>query len=114
MTEKNTFPERVYYVESAEDPTVLLALDIVLSAGQIRWFDTIKERRMKLRRVLNDDPLHFAFEREDGETGRVYRFVPLTLEIYRERVRSHLLDGRDFETSKEMKDAFELTKEGSW
>jgi hypothetical protein len=114
MAEKNTFPEGIYYVESSEDPTVLLAMDIVLGGDLIRWFDTIKERRMEVRRVLNDDPLHFAFEREDGERGRVYRFVPLTLEIYRERVRSRLLDGKDFETSKEMKDAFELTKESGW
>ena len=112
MSQKNNyqFSQPVYFIESPQDQTVLLALDITIKDGYIYWFDTIKERIMEIDNVIETSPNKFVFQRAGEEGGGVYTFSPLTLEIYNNRVKRFLLIPRDFTTSEEMLKAFSEKK----
>lgn len=100
---------KIYYVESANDPSVLLALDARLgNDGTLWWFDTRKERIMKIGRITEDTAEKFAFEREGGGE---YVFVPLTLKRYEESVRSRLVKPRSFEREEDLFVALKTTRE---
>ncbi|MBI3442438.1 MAG: hypothetical protein HY007_01595 [Candidatus Sungbacteria bacterium] len=101
--------DKIYYVESAKDPTVLLALDARLGDDKnLRWFDTRKERIMKVNRVAEDTAERFAFEREGGGT---YVFTPLTLKRYEESVKSRLVQPESFEREEDLFTALKKTRE---
>lgn len=106
----------VYYVFCPDDQTVLLARDIVVSPERktITWFDTIKDRVMHYREISDSDPNHFVFEREQRTGRAVYTFVPLTLDIYNEIVKYHIIVPRTFSSAEEMIEAFEETKKNAW
>ena len=101
--------DKIYYVESASDPTVLLALDAHFGDdGYIRWFDTRKERIMRVGRIAENTAEKFAFEREDGST---YIFTPLTLERYEESVRNRLIKPESFQDEDNLFTAIRKTRE---
>ena len=106
-------PARVYFVSSPEDGTVLVAMDILIQNNRITWFDTIKERTMEISKIEDGNPEHFVFERA-GEPLRTYTFVPMSLDIYRSKVKSGLVQGKDFATEEELFLAFEETKKDVW
>ena len=106
-------PARVHHVFSLEDDTVLVALDVKLRDNEIEWFDTTKERRMAVKKIIEDSPDRFAFERADGKGG-AYLFRPLTLDLYRKHVQKSLLAQKDFATEEEMLAALEQTKKTAW
>ena len=114
MTPPSPFLARVYYVTSPNDDTVRLAMDIGIKDGMLCWFDTVKERRMKIGKIVEHTLTRFVFARADGEPGREYTFVPLTLEIFRAHVKDHILIPRDFESEEEMLQAFEQTRKDAW
>ena len=92
--------QQTYLVESDSDGTVLLALWPKLEADRVEWFDTVRDRGFRVR----------AAHEEDGavvvETERHrYRFRPLDLTLYRERVQ-HRVDGRPEFASTEAVQAF--------
>lgn len=109
MTRKK-LPARVYAVAS-EDPSVLVAMDVSIDDQTIRWFDSVKGRVMKIRSIIDDNPEHFIFEREGGVR---YLFEPLTIEIYRAKVKNGVLVPRDFDNQEDMLRAFEETREQQW
>ena len=106
-------PAPVYYVESPDDRTVLVGMDVRIrcTGGEwmISWFDTTKERMMGMQKYKWDGRC-FTFMRREQEGGRLYRFVPMTLEIYGEKVKSRLIAGRDFTDEAAMIAAFLETK----
>lgn len=104
-------PGRVYYVESADDSAVLVAMQVTLmSRGDgtytISWLDTIKDRGMRASSIWREGE-SFAFRRVDSEGGQTYRFTPMTLEIYEEKVRENLIAGQHFDDLESLYQTFE-------
>lgn len=114
MDSSKTIHGRVFFVSSANDPTVLLALNLEVRGAYVRWFDTVKERMMRVKRILDEDPSHFVFERDEQEGNGVYTFIPMTLEIYNEKVKHQLLASQDFTDEEAMLQAFEETRKNAW
>ena len=107
-------PNRAYYVFSDQDDTVLVALDVKFDNKRTGWFDTIKERIMTIEKIIDSDPQRFIFKRAPTEGGGIYTFVPMTLEIYKEKVKKHMIIPREFNDSEEMFSAFEETRKNAW
>jgi len=112
MTQK--FSARVYYVFSKDDDTVLIALDVSVDDKWVRWFDTIKERMMGIGKIIDPNPRNFVFERALSEGGKTYTFIPMTLAIYNEKVKGHILVPQDFTDEESLFKAFEETKNNAW
>lgn len=106
-------PKPVYYVESPNDDTVLLGLNVTVehikvkdnSVDIVHWHDTSHERYMEAAEIRRKDD-YFAFKRSEEEGGGYYYFTPMSLDIYKEKVKDQLIAGRDFETEEDMFDAF--------
>jgi hypothetical protein len=114
-SERQKLPGRVYYVSCPEDNTVEVAMDVRIAGDTVSWFDTIKERLMKIERIINDShPDYFIFKRNVEEGGGVYTFVPMTLQLYNERVKRHLLAPKDFTDIEQLLKEFEDTKNYAW
>jgi hypothetical protein len=114
-TSKQIFEHCVCYVASPEDTTVLIAFDIRMEGDNfISWFDTVKERRMRVGEIIEDTPECFVFRRNDGQQKSTYTFMPMTLDIYNEKVKHKILIPKAFADEKEMQRAFEKTKENAW
>jgi hypothetical protein len=84
-------PNEVYFVESAEDPSALLALDAKIDGPYVAWFDTSRDRGQRITAQRLDGSA-LVFETERG----TYRFEPLTLERYRTDVRPKVELSPDF------------------
>jgi len=105
---------RVYYVFSEKDSTVLIALDIYFNERNVRWFDTIKERIMTIEKVIDPSHEHFAFKRVSAEGGAVYTFVPMTLEIYNNKIKHRILSPQELTDQEKLLLAFEETRKNAW
>lgn len=107
--------KELYFVTSDKDDTVLLAMDIKINEkdNSVVWFDSVKDRVMTIKNIMDYDPLHFVFER-DGDMGGTYTFIPLTLDIYNENVKNKILSRKEFESEQEMTRAFLKTINNSW
>lgn len=105
---------RVYYVISPMDDTVLIALDVGFDEHYVRWFDTIKERMMTYERIVDTDSAHFSFERAGDESRGIYTFVPMTLALYNEHVKRHVLVSKEFTDEETLLREFEKTRENAW
>ncbi len=101
-------PGRVYLVQHPTDISVLIAVDVKYSADWVGWFDTVRERVMRLRLPMTVTEERISFERLDG-AGGVYTLVPLTLGLYQSHVRHRLAGGKDFATEEDLLAAFEQT-----
>ena len=87
-------PQTTYLVECKSDSTVLLALQARVHLGRVEWFDTVRDRSIHFDEIGADGGTAVVQTKEG-----VYRFTPLTLELYRDRVRERV-DGRpDFEST---------------
>ena len=70
---------------------------------------------MRASRIRTDDTDdYFTFERDRNEGGGTYTFVPMTLKIYNEKVKSRLFAKKDFINEEEMLKAFEETIKDAW
>jgi hypothetical protein len=99
---ENFFPQKnLYFVESPEDQTVLVAIDAfyVPRSQTIHWFDTVKERIKKVNEIIEIGPEKLVFR---DETGTTYAFQKLTLEIFNERVKAKMVNVGDWKTEEEM------------
>ena len=108
------FPERVYYVESEQDNTVLIAINVTINSKDINWFDGTKERIMQIGQILQDDKTTFSFERADGDIGAVYNLSKMTLSVYDEKVKGELSVPEEFYDEEEMIKSFESTINSAW
>jgi hypothetical protein len=89
--------DQTYFVESPNDDTVLLAIDVRLDEGQVEWFDTVRDRAF---------PVRACRETRDGvfvvTDHTEFRFRPLTLELYNERVIAQVTGHRSFGSTEEL------------
>ena len=107
---REVLPAPVYYVESSDDNSVLIGMDVTVEKNPdgtalVTWHDTTRERAMMADEVKNEDDF-FAFKRTDEEGGQFYKFSPMTLELYNEKVKAELIAGQDFDNPDEMTAAF--------
>lgn len=112
-------PKPVYYVESPNDDTVLVGMDVTIFhdkigdkvATSVSWYDTSHERIMAAAEIerKNDD---FTFQRAECEGGGSYYFTPMNLEIYNSKVKHRLAAGGDFANEEDLIKAFLETLEG--
>lgn len=111
-------PKPVYYVESPDDGTVLVGMDVTIEhnrigsqeAHRISWYDTVRERSMTASEIIRKDD-DFAFQRADQEGGGSYHFTPMDLEVYNDKVKQRLIAGRDFTNNDDLTKAFLETME---
>lgn len=111
-------PKPVYYIESPNDDTVLVGIDVTINhdrtaeqeISKIRWYDTSHERIMTASETRHKDDF-FAFKRVDQEGGGVYYFTPMNLEIYNNKVKQRLAAGSDFTNNEDLIKAFLATTE---
>jgi hypothetical protein len=80
--------ETIYFVDSDNDPTVLLAIGARRSGNDVEWFDTVRDR-MIIATSIDERPESVRVVSERAK----YEFTPLTLELYNLRVRARV-DGR--------------------
>ena len=111
--DKEAYKKAVYYIESSNDDTVLVGIDVKvlpLEDGNsvVTWFDTIKDRAMTATEIRDEDSF-FAFKRADEEGGQFYYFQPMTLDIYKDKVKDKLSNGGDFNDVKDLIAAFNET-----
>ena len=111
-------PKPVYYIESPNDDTVLVGINVTINHDRmgeqeisiIRWYDTSHERIMTASETRQKDD-HFAFKRIDQEGGGFYYFTPMDLDIYNNKVKQHLAAGSDFTNNEDLIKAFLATTE---
>jgi hypothetical protein len=102
-------PGRVYLVQHSTDVSVLIALDVKYNSDWVGWFDTTRERVMRLKAPMTIAEERISFERLDG-AGGIYTLLPLTLELYRTYVRHRLAAGKDFTSEADLLATFEQTR----
>lgn len=115
---KEKLPKPVYYIESPDDNTVLVGIDTTIEhdkigdqeVSKISWYDTKYERIMTASETMQKGD-YFAFKRIDQEGGGTYYFAPMNLEIYNNKVRDYLINGRDFTNDDDLIKAFLKTLE---
>lgn len=90
--------QKVYLVESADDDTVMLALDPAYDEGYMRWYDTTRER-MFAGQLLSQAKDRAEFV---SESGTFYSFSPLTLAAYRDRVQPSVVGSPHFSSEAEL------------
>lgn len=109
-------PKPVYYIESPNDDTVLVGIDVTIEHRKdvtiIGWYDTLRTRRMTADAVKQEGD-YFAFKRSDQEGGGYYSFAPMNLKIYKDKVEQRLLSKRDFANDEELINDFLATLENN-
>ena len=106
-------PEPVYYVESPDDDTVLVGIDVKIYREEknnqlfttVSWHDTNKYRYM----MASDTMLHgdcFAFKRQEKEGGGTYYFMPMTIDIYNDKVKKLIIGNPNYTNKEELIDGF--------
>ncbi len=114
-TKMKKLPGRVYFVEASNgDSTVLIAMNIYTDGKVIRWFDTVKERVMGIKKITDKESDHFVFERAESEDGGKYTFMPMTLKIYNQKVKKNILVPQEVTDKEKMFRAFEETYKDAW
>lgn len=111
-------PKQVYYIESPNDDTVLVGINVTINRDRmgereifkISWYDTSHERIMTASETRRKDD-RFAFKRIDQEGGGVYYFTPMELDIYNSKVKQRLAAGSDFTNNEDLIKAFLATTE---
>ena len=111
-------PKPVYYIESPNDDTVLIGINVTIEhniqnndkLSKISWYDTSHERSM-LASETNQKDDYFEFKRIEQEGGGEYFFTPINLDIYNEKVKQYLAAGSDFNNEEDLIEAFLSTTE---
>jgi hypothetical protein len=88
-------------------------MDVDIRDGIIKWFDTVKERIMKIDSTQGSDD-QFSFTRAQSEGGQVYNFELMTLDLYKDKVKSKLSNPKDFSDMDSLFKAFQETKSEAW
>lgn len=104
----------IYYVSCPSDNTVLIAFDVEVKDGVVRWLDSVKDRVMEYEHIIDSSQEHFIFKRTHREGGGIYTFIPLTLSIFREHVKDRILIPQDFKTEEELFAAIQETRKNIW
>jgi hypothetical protein len=91
--------------EGPEDANVLLALfpQARNEDSACTWMDGDHERGFQIRKLLRNEPDRLEFE---DFLGRRFSLRPLTVELYRQRVRKKLLGGPAVRSQAELEEFF--------
>jgi hypothetical protein len=109
-----TLNKHVYYVTCLTDNTVLVAIDLRTDKEYVRWFDSTKERMMKIGKILEQTKDKFVFERDTNDKGGIYTFQPLTLDAYHQQVMSQLHGGHQVKSIDEVYDGIAQARDSNW
>ena len=98
-----------YYVESVSqdekpDDTALVAVDVKVRENYIEWFDTEKYRQF----IISDTSLESdgTIKFTNSKSNKAYRLSPLTLDLYREKVRDKMYGSNlDFDSEEDLWEA---------
>lgn len=102
-------PQPVYFIQSPEDQTVLVAMNVEITEDKIKWFDTTRQRVMTFSERTQHEDGSMEFTRQEdphSEPLGTYSLTPMSLEIYNEKVKRHLAAGKDFNSTEEVIQAF--------
>ena len=91
--------DQVYRVRSEQDAGALIALDVQVRDDTLSWFDSYRDRGHRIT-SKNKDGDTAVFE---TESGTVYRFSPLTKEIYDAEVRTQVELSPEFDTTEALR-----------
>lgn len=110
-----TLPAPVYYIESPNDDTVLVGINVEIRRNaeddaSVSWFDTTHVRTMRATELTKKDDF-FAFRRADEDGGGEYYFQPMNVAIYEAKIKDKLVDGGDYDNDDELIKAFLETAE---
>jgi hypothetical protein len=109
------FQQRLYYVSSPTDKTVLLAIDPVMEHDAIVWFDTNKERIKPIFKITDDSEGHFSFITYDDQgASEQYTFIPLTVTLYEQQIKRRLKDPRPYQNERHLFELLLATKKSAW
>lgn len=83
---------KVFFIQSENDPTVLIGVELQIFDGYISWHDTIKERIKRIKRIIENTSENFIFETKDenGMTEGTYKIQILTWKLYQKKVLPNL------------------------
>ena len=104
----NLFQKNVYYVSCNTDDTVLLAFKPKVLGEYLHWYDSNKERVMKIKNLYRQESVNkILLIRGDGaKKDCVYVFEPLNIELYNKFVKSKLLSPMHFDSEQQMLQRF--------
>ncbi|MBI4818061.1 MAG: hypothetical protein HY791_17495 [Deltaproteobacteria bacterium] len=91
--------KEIYFVRSDHDPTALLARRAGIRDGWVFWDDTTRERAHRVSRVAADGPHVVVYT----DSGWVYAFRPLTLDLYDVWVKRNVELSPEFHSTHELK-----------
>lgn len=84
-------PRGVYWVSSKEDRTVLLAILPRIKGRNVEWYDGLRDRGFQVESTSREGEAIVVVTPK-----ATYRFLPLTVERYREKVRPRVQGDFDF------------------
>jgi len=94
--------EDMYRITSRQDRTALIGINVEEVTGNISWFDMNHQRMIDRAKISQEGEAIIA----KGEDGRVYKFIPLTLNEYNKNVKSKIDGEPEFRTREEMIEFF--------
>jgi hypothetical protein len=97
--------DTVYFVESEQDSTALIARFAGIREGFVFWDDTNRERAHPVESWETKGALITV----RTQSGTEYRFRPLTLELYEERVKAQVELSPSFDSTEDLQ-AFYLSQ----
>jgi hypothetical protein len=89
--------DTTYLVQSEQDDSVLLALDLKCSDGMVEWFDSARDRAFEI--LSKDEEEHMLCVRTDASE---YRFRRLSLDAYRAHVQDKVVGQPHFNSTDEV------------
>jgi hypothetical protein len=96
-----TKSDNVFFIESL-DNTVLVALNLMYKDGYVTWFDTVRDRFIKCKEVLENTPEKFVISRDPLEADFTYLFRPIELKDYQNNFKL-FISGRKIDSLEVLK-----------
>ncbi len=90
-------PDTTYLVESTEDDSVLLALDLKFDGALVEWFDTSRDRAFEA--VTSEQTEDSLIGQTDAST---YTFRSLNLDLYKIKVVDKVIGSPRFNSTAEL------------
>lgn len=98
------FKDKVFYVNSFEDKSVLIAIDVFINKDfhLIKWFDGNKQRVMIFENIYFKENGEIEFIRNFNNQKINYYLYPLTLKIYNEKLKNFFKDEIEFKNEEDL------------
>ncbi len=98
------FKDKVFYVNSFEDKSVLIAIDVFINKDfhLIKWFDGNKQRVMIFENIYFKENGEIEFIRNFNNQKINYHLYPLTLKIYNEKLKNFFENEIEFKNEEDL------------